>query len=1200
MYTQAYTRFAIELLLAMTKLNGKQDLFSIQNDQLYINGKLNDNACLTGSELMQAVKAKYLLAKMGLIGADLNALGKFWRESLHNASLTGAQLQALGLQTITLLVHSNDSLGQWRRTFEARLRQYNPYFDYIEYQLEGDHDALILYPLLNAWPERLLNDPNWACAESPLPEVPPLPLDQVWVDLYVSEPLDENYQDDQLFAHAIEQRYQKSQWSQLSADFVLESLRSTVVLVGAPGIGKTTLMKWFARRLIQNPEGRFLLPLFVPLRAYALAKTQHPMLELLSFALEFCGVETPQQIEKWETILSYLSGTGRNTVLILLDGWDEVPQDKRETLLNEIKKLEYSFSLIITSRPSGYPRALTSTQLYEITDLPPDSIAKLILRWHSVMGQASQADRLLNHLKCYPDLAQLARNPFLLNLLCAINIQDILHKGLLPRNRTELYSQTLEYIYSYQTNKYPAHPFDRQCISHTRAFALWLLAEVPNYPQYLFGAQDVVQATGNCELLPQVLRPSRLINQWHIDKESLYFLHTSFQEYLAAEALLADTNQAKRVALIQQELYSPAWQEILRFLAGQIPDQTHDFWQLIRQLATEADLCGMLDIKLANLIAETGAKDGGKALLGIDLRERLWEHIKQGIAPAYFERAYIQLDAEHYAYRVNDASDLQSNPLRARLIRSLKQNYSRASSQTLLAIVLADNQQEAAIASYNLKNILDHEGLNTLKLAITDKTRCIENRQMLIRTLGYSQDYGAISLLVALYNNTPYLREAIAKALADIGGWESVAELVNFLQNTNDDQEKQELINALGRARNLPARDALLMELVRLSPDDPLVEDILLALYELPISQYSDIISLYTEANFSEMRRIQAIEVLAEASETQVMDTLVGLAQADRVERVRIAALVALKKRARSDDFEWLAIRVKDKTYGDLERTMALEAIYTLYNHFRHAQFFSINYHYIYEQVFALSLISLKDAMPDLNRIAATECYVLGYDIAPSLLEICTNEALFGEATLEAACISLGKIKYKAALPLLLKWIEREPNVEDDEERPLTQKNQRLAMAAAQAYIQIDLSAAIKHPSQTVRVLIKKFALENGYLLFTDRIITPSGKLLLASQPQAKPIPEEWKLNADLEAFQQMDKLRWLCQYLLDEQQACMISKYPTKKPIPLFKKSPQTLNEGIDYKTGKKLLAGGIISKQAAQTLMKRLKHYFAFVMAD
>ena len=157
-------------------------------------------------------------------------------------------------------------------------------------------------------------------------------------------------------------------------------------------------MKWFARHLIQNPEGRFFLPLFVPLRAYALAKAQRPTLGLLHFALEFCGVESDKQIEQWEHILSYLSGIERNNVLFLLDGWDEVPPDKREVLLTDIKKLEHGFSIVITSRPSGYPRALAPTQLYEITDLPPDSIAKLIRRWHTVMGQASQADRLLKHL----------------------------------------------------------------------------------------------------------------------------------------------------------------------------------------------------------------------------------------------------------------------------------------------------------------------------------------------------------------------------------------------------------------------------------------------------------------------------------------------------------------------------------------------------------------------------------------------------------------------------------------------------------------------------------------------------------------------------------------------------------------------------------------------------------------------------------
>ena len=1191
-------RFAIDLLLAMTKPNGKQAVFSIENNQLYINRQVADVSCLTWSEAMQTARANYLLDKTGLIGADLHALGKIWREGLHNANLTGSQLQALGLQSITLFMHGKDSLGQWRRMFEACLREHNPYFDYIEYETDADHASLVLHPLLQVWPQRLLNDPSWACAESPLPEVPPLPLDEVWVDLYVSEPTEEHYQDDQSLAQAIELRYQKSQWLQISAEFVLERLRGTVVLVGAPGIGKTTLMKWFARYLIQHPEGRFFLPLFVPLRAYALAKAQRPALDLLHFALEFCGVEADNQIEKWENILSYLSGTERNAVLFLLDGWDEVPQDKCEALLADIKKLEYGFSIIITSRPSGYPRALAPTQLYEITDLPPDSIAKLITRWHTVMGQHAQASRLLNHLKDYPDLSQLARNPFLLNLLCAINIQESFANGVLPRNRTELYSQTLAHIYTYQTNKYPANPFDRQAISHARAFALWLLAESPNYPQYLFGTQEIKQAIGNVSLLPQVLRSSRLINQWHIDQESLYFLHASFQEFLAAEALLEENNKASSIDLIKKELYSPAWQEILRFIAGKTTDQQHDFWQIIRSLATKTDLYGNLDIKLAKLIAETGTKDGGKALLGIDLRDRLWGHIKQGIATDYFERAYIQLDAEHYVIRINTISSVESEQFRARLIRSLKKNYSALSSQALLDILLSDNHHEAAIAAYNIKNILDQAGLETLKQAIMDKTRCISNRQLLIRALGYSQDHTAINLLVLLYQSTPYLREDIAKALADISGRESVNELVMLLQATTDDQEKQILIQSLGRARNLPARDALLMELVRILPDDPLVEDLLTALYELPISKHSNIIILYTDPHVNETLRIQAIEVLAESSETQVTEKLVSLAKEDVSETVRIAALSALKKRARAFDFEWLANRTRDETYSDLERAMALEAIYTIYNSSRYGHLLYINHHYLYDQVMALSLASLKEISTNLNRVAATESYTLGQNIAPILLGVCQNESLFKESVLESACISLGKLKYKPALALLLKWVEREPNLLDDEELPLIQENQRLARAAAQACIQIDLDTAIKFSVKTMQVAIKNFALENGYLIFSDHIINPQGKLLFVNEAQE--IPEEWKLNENKAAFEQIDKLRWICQYLLDKEYACLISKYPTKKPIPLFKKSPQTLNDGIDYKTGRKLLEGGTISKQTANTLMKRLKHNFAFVMVN
>ncbi len=440
------------------------------------------------------------------------------------------------------------------------------------------------------------------------------------------------------------------------------------------------------------------MPLFAPLRAYALSKAQQPDNDLLDFALSFCGVQSKQQVEQWSTTISYLSGAERNTVLFLLDGWDEVPHDMRETLASEIKHLGYGFSIIITSRPSAYPKALSPDQLFEISDLPPENITTLIQQWHVLLEQPQKADILLTHLRDYPDLSHLARNPFLLNLLCAINMKDDLGSESLPRNRTELYSQTLDYIYSYQTRKYPAAPFTGKRIVQTQQLALWLLADAPNYPQYLFGIKEVEEAIGDTELLIQVLRPSRLLSQWHIDKESLHFLHTSFQEYLAAEALLRkDKNECK--ALIKREIYNPAWQEILRFIAGRNSDAQHDYWEIIRQLIGETDQYGLLDIRLSFLVAETlNVRDGGKALLGYDLRERLWERIKTGIGTNSFVQAYTQLDVMDYINRVNNIEDIPSKRLKARLIRSLQAIPTPESSQILVDRLLSGNRNDAAVA----------------------------------------------------------------------------------------------------------------------------------------------------------------------------------------------------------------------------------------------------------------------------------------------------------------------------------------------------------------------------------------------------------------------------------------------------------------------------------------------------------------------
>ena len=681
-----------------------------------------------------------------------------------------------------------------------------------------------------------------------------------------------------------------------------------------------------------------------------------------------------------------------------------------------------------------------------------------------------------------------------------------------------------------------------------------------------------------------------------MDRESLHFLHTSFQEYLAAEALLKQ-DKNKRITLINKELHNPAWQEIFRFIAGKNIEKDHDFWHIIRQLASHPDQCGLINIRLSQLIAETGMGDGGKLLLGYDLRNRLWEHIKSGIATDYFVQAYVQLDVKSYIDRVN-THEIRSSRLKARLIRSLGKIPSSQSSQTLLNCLLSNNLADAAVASYAIKNVLDVDAIKCLHLAILDETRSFDSRQILVRALGNSVGYASISFLVFLHNKVPELKGEILRVLGGIGGKECADALDKFLQQADSFSDQQAVINALGRAFDLSARKVLITMLARVSPDDPLLEDILEALCEIPLSRHSELISIYLDSAFPETVQVQAVWALMEATETHITDKLADLGQSDRSEKVRIAALAALKKRARSIDFVWLSKRIRDESCDTVERANALEAIFGLYYRSKQGQLSLYFEHtYLHDQVLKLVQFSLKKTVTDINLTAVMGASVLGVDIAPILLTVCQNQSMFSESVKESACISLGKIKYQPAIPLFISWIEKSPDLPDDEEEALMDVDSRLARAAAQAYVQTDLINAAYHKLQTTRIAVSQFALENGYLIFADKVIAPNGRILGVKHRRFQ---QEWKLIPHIEAFEQQDKLRVICHYLLDNDFACLTSVYKNKKPIPLFKRTSDDLTNGIAIKTGKKLLEGGVIYRQPATMLMNRLKDNFEFVFSE
>jgi len=1088
------------LAISQALLKDKNIVVSIKNGQLYLNDQCFADYIAPFSDEGIKSRIERFAKRLGFPNVELQALRYSWEHALAKGQpILGSTLIELAQQGAVHRVDTTDALiKRWREVIEKRLLEAIPSLSCVERfrvppSKEIYEQTLELAPLLEDWPYRLLNDKEWACAESPLPEIDPMPLDDVWVDIQLIDQMETgNFMLGKDLLQSLESRYEERQWLSEPAQFVLEKLRGSVALIGVPGIGKTTLLKWLTRQLIIQAEGRFLLPLFVPLRKYVLGKTDN--IDLLGFAIRQCGISHPDQLALWENTLSYLAGTGRNTILFLLDGWDEVPPDSRESLLEEIKSITHGFATLITSRPSAYPLSLPADDFYEITELSPESISSLIHRWFKTVNSSGQADMLLQHLEAHPDLHRLARNPFLLNLLCNIGYRKSKNITFdfneLPTSRTTLYQQTIEHIKNHHSRRYPNAPFDDNRQRQVERLALWLIAEVPDAPRYVFNSYDVLTCCQDNELLPKVLQPSRLMSQWDSNQEALHFIHTTFHEYLAAcELLHGEKGQINQ--LIQAHAYDAAWQEIFRFLAGGHGDIWQFFWQEMGKLAQKADRFGLIHIKLAHFVAETGKQEGGKSLVGIDLRDKLWSYICKGLETNVFVNAYLDLDLPDYVQRVKTFTQGQNERVKARLLRTLDRAKTIESSQILLQKILFGDENAAAVASYAAAKALNSEGIKTLRNALFRSELAPHTRRWVIRTLGHVRDYESVPKLIEIVLHDDTSASDALRSLGHIGGQTASTELVKILSQVSDFSKKAGIVDALGYMRDALARNALLDELADLnSLDDPLAVEILNALCEKPIPQDSQIIIDFLQSELDESVRIAAAWALMEATESGVTEALAQVAQHDNSEEVRIAALAALRKQARPFDAHWLAERVNDKQRTLVERANALEAVLMMTFKYWH-QSYGIQLKGLAKE---LALVALSEPGKDLTFAAASRGHLLGDTLAPRLMAVCADEK-FPYDVREAACTSLGKLKYRGAIEVLLELVRREPETPDDEEIPLANLNQRIARTAAESLCQIDASLLLHEPGQTAQNALARFSITTGHLVFSDHIRDANGRV---------------------------------------------------------------------------------------------------------
>ncbi len=387
---------------------------------------------------------------------------------------------------------------------------------------------------------------------------------------------------------------------------VLDLLRDHdgLILLGDPGAGKTTFLKFLALALATG-QGEVLglgdrLPVLVPLAPYAEALAKGGDLPLLDFFARYFrerNVDLPL-----EEILTPALAQGK--VFLLLDGLDEVRNPAHRHLLVERVKDFYSFhkdagnKFVLTSRIVGYREVRPEASgLAEATlvDLEEEEIEGFIQKWTAALERAAsgatgvaeldaarEREELLAAVHGNPGVRALATNPLLLTILAVMKRQGV----SLPERRAALYQTCVETLLRHWnlarslSGRSVAVLDEVEILKILAPLALWMHETSPGIGlvgewdlrhklEDLYRERKNVDAEGAArQFLEDVHKGTALL----VDRggKRYGFLHLTFQEYLAGMALakLAEQEVGPLVDALAAHVDDAAWREVLLLAVG--------------------------------------------------------------------------------------------------------------------------------------------------------------------------------------------------------------------------------------------------------------------------------------------------------------------------------------------------------------------------------------------------------------------------------------------------------------------------------------------------------------------------------------------------------------------------------------------------------------------------------------------------------
>lgn len=386
---------------------------------------------------------------------------------------------------------------------------------------------------------------------------------------------------------------------------VVERYRKLIVL-GKPGSGKTTFLKYLA---IQCNEDLFqgnLVPIFVTLKDWAEAE------EKLSLEDYITSQNLASDIALYQLMDIFKHGRA----MILLDGLDEIRQADTRRIFKQIRDFSdsyYSNQFVITCRLAACEYTFENFTEVEVADFDSQQIAAFCRNWFQSKKLAS-INKFLQKLRENQPIQELATNPLLLTLLCLVFEES----SDFPANRSEIYKQGLDILLKKWDAKrnidrdlaYKNLSLQRKegllghiaLITFERGEYFCKQGQLEHYiSDYLRNLHPVSTTSQDLQLDGEaVLKSLEAQHGLLVERaKGIYsFSHLTFQEYFTAREL-ATTTESQAWQRLVNHLTEPRWRDVFLLTVGMLRNASELI--LIMKKATDKILAG--DEKLQQVLS---------------------------------------------------------------------------------------------------------------------------------------------------------------------------------------------------------------------------------------------------------------------------------------------------------------------------------------------------------------------------------------------------------------------------------------------------------------------------------------------------------------------------------------------------------------------------------------------------------------------